>query len=59
MDYYKKQKANNIVLFLMFILGIILQFIGHSKAGYKALGIQFISLIILVLVLYLYNRRHA
>lgn len=59
MDYYKKQRVNNVILFLVFVLGIILQFIGHSKTGYKALGIQFVSLILLVLVLYLYNRRHA
>ena len=59
MDYYKKQKVNNLILFLVFVVGIILQVVGHSKVGYGALGIQFISLILLILVLYLYNRRHA
>ena len=59
MDYYKKQRLNNWMLGLLFVLGVILQFVGHRKEGYFPLGIQFISLAILLLVLYLYNKRHA
>ena len=58
MDYYKKQKMNNLILFVTFVAGVILQFIGHSKTGYPALGLQFISLFMLLLVLYIYNKRH-
>lgn len=59
MDYYKKEKLNNIVLFIIFVLGVILQFVGHRKAGYGPLLIQFVSLALMILVLFLYNRRHV
>lgn len=59
MDYYKKKKVANIVLLIVFIIGVILQFVGHSQAGYKYLAIQFISLGVLLVVLYMYNRRFS
>ncbi|WP_306484499.1 hypothetical protein [Anaerococcus sp.] len=59
MDYYKKRKIDNLVLLILFVVGVVLQFLGHRKAGYGPLFIQFLSLAILLLVLYLYNRRHA
>lgn len=59
MDYYKKRKLNNIILFILFVIGVILQFVGHSKNGYTYLGIQFVSLAILLVVLYLYNKRYS
>ncbi|WP_399529911.1 DUF6903 family protein [uncultured Anaerococcus sp.] len=59
MDYYKKQKLANWALGLLFVLGVILQILGHRKEGYLPLLVQFISLAILLLVLYLYNKRHA
>ena len=58
MDYYKKQKINNLILFVIFVVGVILQFVGHSQTGYPALGLQFLSLFMLLLVLYIYNKRH-
>lgn len=58
MDYYKKEKINNWILFVIFVVGIILQFVGHSRVGYPALGLQFISLFMLLLVLFIYNKRH-
>lgn len=58
MDYYKKEKINNLMLFAIFVLGIILQFKGHARTGYPALGLQFISLFLLLLVLYIYNKKH-
>lgn len=57
MDYYQKRKFNNIILFILFVIGVVLQFKGHSKSGYTYLGIQFVSLAILLVVLYLYNKR--
>lgn len=59
MDYYKKRKIDNLMLLILFVVGVVLQFLGHRKAGYGPLLIQFLSLAILLLVLYLYNRRHA
>lgn len=58
MDYYKKKKLANLILIALFIIGVVLQFVGHRIIGYTGLAIQFISLIILVVVLFLYNRRH-
>ena len=59
MDYYKKRKAKNLILGLIFILGVILQFIGHARSGYPYLFIQMVSLAMLFSVLYLYNRRFS
>ena len=59
MDYYKKRKIDNLILLILFVVGVVLQFLGHRKAGYGPLLIQFLSLAILLLVLYLYNRRPA
>ncbi|MDO4662661.1 MAG: hypothetical protein Q4B36_06060 [Tissierellia bacterium] len=57
MDYYKKRKVQIFCLFVLFVIGTILQIVGHKGEGYSYLGIQFISLVILLLVLYLYNKR--
>ena len=58
MDFYKKKVLANIVLALLFVVGLVLQFVGHNIDSYTGLAIQFISLIILVVVLFIYNRRH-
>lgn len=58
MDYYKKKVYSNILLAVLFIIGVILQIFGHRQVGYKGLFIQLGSLLILILVLFLYNRRH-
>ncbi|NVF11184.1 hypothetical protein HV819_04150 [Anaerococcus sp. AGMB00486] len=59
MDYYKKKKMANLILGLIFTIAVILQFIGHATTGYKYLFIQIISLGLLLLDLYLYNRRFS
>ena len=59
MELEKKHRRENIVLFIIFIAGIVLQFVGSSKTGYLGLGIQLVSLAIIILVLYLYNRRYT
>lgn len=58
MDIYKKKKIKNLLLALLFIIGVVLQINGHRREGYAGLITQVISLAILVLVLYLYNRRY-
>lgn len=59
MDIYKKKKLKNFGLFLIFVLGIVLQFEGKKIESVTGLVIQLISLAILLLVLYLYNRRFS
>lgn len=58
MDYYKKKKFKNFLLLVVFLCGIYLQFLGHNIASYKGLLIQFLSLGLLILTLYLYNKRY-
>jgi len=58
MDFYKKNVARNVILTLIFLAGIVLQFIGHRIESYTGLLIQFISLSLLIFVLFLYNRRY-
>ncbi|MDO5027697.1 MAG: hypothetical protein Q4E36_00400 [Bacillota bacterium] len=58
MDYYKKKKVKNLFLLVLFVLGIYLQVQGHKIVGYKGLFIQILSLGLLILILYIYNRRH-
>lgn len=59
MDYYKKKKMANLVLAIVFVIAVILQFIGHATTGYKYLFIQMVSLGMLLLILYLYNKRYS
>lgn len=58
MDYYKKNIIKNIILAILFIIGVYLQFVGHSNESKTGLLIQIISLTILLTILHLYNRRH-
>lgn len=58
MDYYKKKIVNNIILFVLFLIGLGLQFYGQRIESYYGLAIQFVSLIILLVVLFIYNRRY-
>lgn len=59
MDYYKKRRMANLILGIIFIIAVILQFIGHATTGYKYLFIQIVSLALLLVILYLYNRRFS
>lgn len=58
MDYYKKSKVKNLILFVIFAIGVYLQFYGHSIESKTGLVIQFLSLVLILTVLFLYNRRH-
>lgn len=58
MDYYKKKKFKNLILLLVFLCGVYLQVLGHNIPSYKGLLIQFLSLGLLILTLYLYNKRY-
>lgn len=57
MDYYKKIKKENSLMVGGVILGIILQVYGHKKIGPGGLLIQLVSLALLLLILYFYNKR--
>lgn len=58
MDCYKIKIIKNILLFVLFVIGTVLQFYGHSVENTNGLIIQFVSLSFLLIVLYLYNRRY-
>lgn len=59
MDFYKKKTYANIILVILFVIGVILQVVGHRFRGYNGLFIQMGSLAILLSVLFIYNRRHS
>lgn len=58
MDYYKKNIVRNLIIGLLFIIGVVLQFVGHSIESITGLVIQIISLAIILTVLFIYNRRY-
>ena len=58
MDYYKKNMLKSIIMILVFLFGVILQFIGHAQESKIGLLIQIISLVIILTVLFVYNRRN-
>lgn len=58
MDYYGKKIANNLILGVLFVIGIILQFVGHSIESVIGLVIQIISLTVVLTVLFIYNKRY-
>ena len=58
MDFYAKKKLANLGLTVLFALGLILQFTGLGRTGYQGLALQFISLTLLIVVLWFYNRRY-
>ncbi|MDY3052870.1 MAG: hypothetical protein SOR89_06850 [Ndongobacter sp.] len=58
MDEYRKNRRRNIGLIALFAAGVLLQFYGHGIQGMSGLGVQFISLAILLFVLWAYNRAH-
>lgn len=58
MDYYKKNVLRNVILSLVFICGIVLQFVGHAIESKTGLLIQFVSLTVILTVLFIYNRRN-
>ncbi|MDO4604397.1 MAG: hypothetical protein Q4B23_00285 [Helcococcus sp.] len=58
MDYYKKKIVRNLILALLFIIGVGLQFVGHSIESITGLVIQITSLAIILTVLFIYNRRY-
>ena len=58
MDFYKKKIVRNLILALLFIIGVVLQFLGHSIESITGLVIQIVSLSIILTVLFIYNRRY-
>lgn len=58
MDYYKKKLVSNLILLAVFLVGLVLQFVGHRQESITGLAIQIGSLALILLVLFLYNRRY-
>lgn len=58
MDEYRKNRRKNFGLIALFAVGVLLQLYGHSMQGMGGLGVQFISLALLLFVLWAYNRAH-
>lgn len=58
MDYYNKKIVRNLILALLFTIGVVLQFVGHSIESITGLVIQIVSLAIILTVLFIYNRRY-
>lgn len=58
MDYYNKKIVRNLILALLFTIGVVLQFVGHSIESIAGLVIQIVSLAIILTVLFIYNRRY-
>ena len=52
-----KDKLQNLSLILIFIISIILVFVGQKNIGYAGLGAQLLGLAGLISILYTYNKR--
>lgn len=59
MDYYKKKVVKNIILAVIFVIGVVLQIVGQSIESYTGLAIQVVSLVLLLVTLFTYNRRFS
>lgn len=57
MDVYKKDLFRKIIMTVGVVLGLYLQWIGRATSGTTGLAIQFVSLAILLNVLWIYNRK--
>lgn len=57
MDMYKKAILRNLILGILMIIALVLQWIGRKNEGLYGLGVQFVSLVIILFVLWEYNRR--
>ncbi|WP_187117157.1 DUF6903 family protein [Candidatus Stoquefichus massiliensis] len=51
-------KKQNILLLVIFIVSFALLFYGQKHIGYMGLTLEFIGLIGLVTILYIYNKRY-
>ncbi|MFC4803670.1 DUF6903 family protein [Filifactor villosus] len=58
MDIYAKKKRKRILMALAFLVGVALQVAGQRREGYEGLLIQLLSLVILLVDLYIYNRQY-
>lgn len=58
MDIYAKKKRKRILMALAFLVGVALRVAGQRREGYEGLLIQLLSLVILLVDLYIYNRQY-
>lgn len=50
-------RVQNIILALIFVVSIVLVFVGQKYIGYAGLGAELIGLVGVIAVLYTYNKR--
>ena len=48
-----------LIILLVFIVSIILVFVGRAKEGYMGLLLEIIGIVGLVLELYIYNKQYS
>ncbi|MDO4793114.1 MAG: hypothetical protein Q3993_02960 [Filifactor alocis] len=58
MDIYTKKKLKMLIMAVAFLAGVALQIAGQRREGYGGLLIQVLSLAILLIDLYIYNRQY-
>lgn len=56
-NYYRNRKIITIIRILIFVIAIGLQIYGHKMESYLGLGIQFLSLALLIFLLYAYRKQ--
>lgn len=57
-DIYTKKKLKMLIMAVAFLAGVALQIAGQRREGYGGLLIQVLSLAILLIDLYIYNRQY-
>ncbi len=48
-----------LIILLVFIVSIILVFVGRAKEGYMGLLLEIIGIVGLILELYIYNKQYS
>lgn len=58
MDSSEKKHVENVTLLILFVTALVLQFLGHGIRSYVGLGVQVLSLVLFLHILFLYNARY-
>lgn len=52
------RKIQNIIMLVVAVVAYAMIIIGQKNVGYTGLAVELVGLIILILLLYVYNRRY-
>lgn len=52
------RKIQNIIMIVLFVISVIVIFIGQRNVGYAGLGLEILGLFGLISILFTYNRRY-